>query len=198
MPRLFTGIEIPEATRRAISQLRAGVPGARWIDPENYHLTLRFVGDVDRRMAQEIAEALDRVERPAFDISFGSVGAFGGNRPHALWAGVRASPELMDLQAEQERLMQRIGLPAEGRKYQPHVTIARLRGASLPDVARYLDTYGDFRAEPLTVGRFVLFSARQFEGGGPYLVEEAFPLLDYEALYDEEDEETEEMQWPND
>ena len=82
----------------------------------------------------------------------------------------------MDLQAEHERLMQRVGLGAEGRKYTPHVTLARLRDSSSRQVADYLSERGSFRSAPFRVGRFVLYSSRASVGGGPYIVEEAYPL----------------------
>ena len=111
--------------------LRGGVPGARWIDPENYHLTLRFIGDIDDRLAHEIAlAARRRVAR--WRSSFGLTGltSFGGNKPRAMVAALRRRGSLLELQAEHERLMRRIGLEPEGRKYTPHVTLARLRNAS--------------------------------------------------------------------
>jgi 2'-5' RNA ligase len=83
---------------------------------------------------------------------------------------------LMDLQAEQERLMQRIGLAPEGRKYTPHVTLARLRASSSRDVATYLSARGLFRTPPFRVSRFVLYSSRASMGGGPYVIEESYPL----------------------
>lgn len=176
MPRLFTGIEIPPPLALMLSGLRGGFTGARWIDPENYHLTLRFIGDVDGRTADEVVEALARVSRPGFMLTIDGVGAFGGNRPHSLYASVAPVRALMELQAEQERLLQRIGLPPESRRYTPHVTIARLRGVSAGAVAQWLSVRGGFRAMPVPVERFVLFSSREGTGGGPYVVEQAYPL----------------------
>jgi 2'-5' RNA ligase len=82
----------------------------------------------------------------------------------------------MDLQAEHERLLQRVGLEPEGRKYTPHVTLARLRDSSSRQVADYLTERGSFRSAPFRVERFVLYSSRNSVGGGPYVVEEAYPL----------------------
>lgn len=176
MPRLFTGVEIPADVGQALSLLRGGLPGARWIDPENYHLTLRFIGDVDDMIAQEIALMLGRVKRGPIDLHLEGLSSFGGRRPRAVVAMVASAPPLMDAQAEQERLMQRIGLAPEGRKYTPHVTLARLRDASSRDVANYLAARGLFRTPPFKVSRFVLFSARDSVGGGPYVVEAGYPL----------------------
>ena len=177
MPRLFTALEIPRDAALSLSLLRGGLPGARWIDVENYHLTLRFIGDVEGHVADEIANALDRIDRPSFQMTLSGVGAFGGKKPHAVWAGVSASPDLTGLQGEIDRICQRLGLPADPRKFSPHVTLARLRNGNPLDVAQYLSARGNFAALPFRVGRFVLMSSRDSVGGGPYIVEEAWPLV---------------------
>ena len=125
--------------------LRGGLPGARWIDPENYHLTLRFIGDVDDVIAHEVASLLGRVRRGAFELRLDGLSSFGGRKPRAVVATVAPAQALMELQAEHERLMQRVGLEPEGRKYTPHVTLARLRDSSSRQVAEYLSARGLFR-----------------------------------------------------
>jgi 2'-5' RNA ligase len=156
--------------------MRGGLPGARWIDAENYHLTLRFIGDVDDSTANEVASLLYRVKRPSFELQIDGLTSFGGKKPRAVVATIAPTPQLLEVQAEHERLMQRIGLEPEGRKYTPHVTLARLRDSSSRDVADYLAARGLFRAPPFRVARFVLFSSRASIGGGPYVVEESYPL----------------------
>jgi len=177
MPRLFTGIEIPPEIVAALSIQRGGLPGARWIDPENYHLTLRFIGDIDDVTAREVASVLGRVKRGPFDLHMEGLSSFGGRKPRAVVANVTPAPALMEAQAEQERLFQRIGLAPEGRKYIPHVTLARLRASSSRDVAEYLAARGLFRTAAFPVTRFVLFSSRDSVGGGPYVVEAAYPFI---------------------
>ncbi len=176
MPRLFTAIEVPKEIGMMLSGLRGGIHGARWITPENYHLTLRFIGDIDERTANEVAGVLDFVERPSFSLTLTGLDQFGGKKPRALFASVQPSPVLIELQAEQERMMQRIGLPPEGRRFTPHVTLARLRDASVIEVADYLATRGGFRPVTFPVSRFVLYSSRASQGGGPYIVEADYPL----------------------
>ena len=176
MPRLFTGVEIPSGIGQALSMMRGGLPGARWITPENYHLTLRFIGDVDDVIAHEVASMLGRVRRCAFDLHLEGLSSFGGRRPRAVVATVAPEQALLDVQAEHERLMRRIGLEPEGRKYLPHVTLARLRDSSSLDVADYLSARGYFRTAPFHISRFVLFSSRNSVGGGPYVVEASYPL----------------------
>jgi len=176
MPRLFTALEIPAPIAFLLSLLRGGLPGARWVDPENYHVTLRFIGDIDSRTADEIGRALEKVDRPSFELSLAGLDAFGGNKPHSIVASVRSSPALKELQSEHERIIQRIGLEPERRKFRPHVTLARIKGASEADAAAYLALRGDFRTPSFPVGRFVLLSSRDSRGGGPYVMEEAYPL----------------------
>ena len=176
MPRLFTGLEIPAEIGHTLSNLRGGLPGARWIDPENYHVTLRFIGDIDGISANEIASMLFRINRKPFEVTVQGLSSFGGHKPRAVVANIAPSRPLIELQAELERLMQRIGLDPEGRKFTPHVTLARLYDASSQDVADYLSVRGYFPSRVFKAERFVLFSARASTGGGPYVVEDSYDL----------------------
>src|SRR3981081_1276009 len=89
MPRLFTGLEIPSEIGLSLSMLRGGLPGSRWIDPENYHVTLRFIGDVDDVVAHEVASLLGRVRRQPFELRVEEVKSFGGRKPRAIGAAPR-------------------------------------------------------------------------------------------------------------
>ena len=177
MPRLFTGLEVPQSTATMLSFLRGGLPAARWIEPENYHITLRFIGDVDDAVARDLAALLDGVHRAALEVAITDLDVFGGGKPRAIIAKVEASPALVELQAEHERLARRAGLEPETRRFTPHVTLARLRDTSSRAAADWLAMRAGqgmrsaFRAE-----RFVLYSAKASTGGGPYIVEEAYPL----------------------
>lgn len=175
MPRLFTALEIPSAIGQSLSMLRGGLPGARWIEPENYHLTLRFIGDVDGAMAREIDVMLGQVRRASFELTLDGLAAFGGRKPRAVYAAVKPIPALLELQAEHERLCRWLGQEAE-RKFTPHVTLARLHQSSSRQVADYLAPRADFRAGPFPVPRFVLFSSRDSVGGGPYVEEAVYPM----------------------
>jgi RNA 2',3'-cyclic 3'-phosphodiesterase len=176
MPRLFTGFELPDAVVSQLALMRGGVVGARWIEPESYHITLRFVGDVDGGVARDIDETLSDIRRPKTPVNFDGLSWFGGDKPRAIVAKVKPEAALMDLQAEQERRLRRIGIEPETRKYTPHVTLARLRGAPHGSVAGYLASRGALIADPFTAERFVLYSSREGSGGGPYVVEAAYPL----------------------
>jgi 2'-5' RNA ligase len=183
MPRLFTALEIPRDAALSLSLLRGGLPGARWIDVENYHITLRFIGDIEGHVADEIANALDRIRRPEFTLQLSGVNAFGSKKPHSLIASVSPSPDIQALHAEIERICQRLMLPPDQRKFTPHVTLARLRNVRNEEVAHYLSSRGNFSTAPFTIGRFVLMSSRDSVGGGPYIVEEAWPLEAARASY---------------
>ena len=177
MPRLFTGIEIPHQVGFALSLKRGGLSGARWIDPENYHITMRFIGDVDHSTANEVTDALDRLaESEAFSVRLNHLGVFGGDKPRALYAGVESNATLAHLQSAQERVLQRLGLQPEGRKFVPHVSLARLRGSSAVELAEFMHFSGHFQPLEFPVGRFVLYSSRDSVGGGPYRIEETYPL----------------------
>lgn len=177
MPRLFTALEVPPHVAESLARLRGGLSGARWIDVENYHLTLRFIGDVDDAFARDAANALSFIQRPEVTVTLDQLVSFGGGRPRAIVARARPDAALMDLQAEQEKLLRRIGAPPEARKYSPHVTLARLRGTSAASVAAYLGARGYFPPIKFTAERFVLYSSRDSVGGGPYVVEAEYPLL---------------------
>jgi RNA 2',3'-cyclic 3'-phosphodiesterase len=183
MPRLFTGLEIPPHIAQSLALMRGGLPGARWIDPDNYHLTLRFIGDIDDALARDIAGMLGRVRRGCFELRLDGLSSFGGRKPRALVAAAAPIAPLMELQAEHERLLQRLGLEPEGRKYTPHVTLARLRDSSSWQVAEYLGARGHYRSMTFPVSRFVLFSSRASIGGGPYVVEAAYPLAEAELRW---------------
>src|ERR1700753_649073 len=125
MPRLFTGLEIPAEIGQTLSSLRGGLPGARWIDPENYHVTLRFIGDIDGISANEIASMLFRVNRKPFEVTVQGLSSFGGRKPRAVVANIAPSRPLIELQAELERMMQRIGIDPGGGEIKTHVNVAQ-------------------------------------------------------------------------
>jgi 2'-5' RNA ligase len=176
MARLFTALEIPPEIALDLDMMRGGIAGARWIDRENYHITLRFMGEVDGAMYRELRAALDGVRGAPLQMALRGVGSFGGRKPHSLWAGVAESPALRELQMAQERLCQQLGLAPDPRKFFPHVTMARLRQARVGDVETYILGHSLYQSPPFVTGRFVLMSSRPSRGGGPYALEEAYPL----------------------
>lgn len=176
MPRLFTGIELPESVVDRLIDAETPLQGARWCEADELHITLRFVGDIDNAAAAEFHAALSHIDEPAFQLRLAGFGVFGGNQPRTLWAGVEPSPWLDALARANDRAARSAGLPPDKHGFKPHVTLARLRNTRPEAVARVLEQLGAFRSEPFQVNRFVLFSSRPKVGGGPYVVEDAFPL----------------------
>ena len=178
MPRLFTGLEIPAEVVERLAFFRGGLPGARWIEPSDYHVTLRFLGEVDDAVAADVDAGLQEARvRAPLTVTLDGLASFGGDRPRALYASVVPTPELIDLQEEHERIARRAGAAPERRKFTPHVTLARLNREASPEaVARRLTEAGVFPRLTFTARRAALFSARTSRGGGPYLVEAAYPF----------------------
>ncbi|MGH1419544.1 MAG: RNA 2',3'-cyclic phosphodiesterase [Hyphomicrobiaceae bacterium] len=177
MPRLFTGLALPEAIRDQLAALEAPLSGANWIDFDNLHLTLRFVGDVNHQTAREFSDMLAGISQDAFLMRLSGLGTFGGKEPHTLYAGVQTNPALDALARANERAAVSAGLTPSRRAFKPHVTLARLKYTRPDFLARYLGRLGAFRSSSFFVTEFDLFSARPHTGGGPYVREETFTLF---------------------
>jgi len=165
MLRLFVGIALPPEIKLRLSLLCVGVPGARWVDPGNYHLTLRFIGEVNEGVASDIDEALAALRARRFDLALAGVGQFGDRM---LWVGVDKNPALFHLRDKVESALVRLGLEPETRRYAPHVTLARLKGASEARLQAYLQEHALFRAEPFAVERFSLVASYLTKSGAIY------------------------------
>jgi 2'-5' RNA ligase len=174
--RLFVALALPDEVAGSLQFLQSGVPGARWSTRDQLHVTLRFIGDVDGPAATAVDDALSTVRAPAFHLILKDVGQFGGKNPTALWAGVQANPALMHLQRKIESALQRAGLAPETRKYKPHVTLARLRGAPRSRVIAYLTEQALFTRSPFEARGFVLYSSHLTPNGSLYRAEKAYQL----------------------
>lgn len=179
MPRLFVGLELPEAIRERLALVKGPLPGARWIEPEDMHLTLRFIGDIDNPTADELAGFLASIETHPFEVRVTGLGSFGGNDPRTIHAVADGSVALDHLQKAVDRAARSAGIPPEPRSFTPHITLARLKGTPPDVVARFLGSRGRWQPMTFVVDRFTLFSSRPRQGGGPYVVEEAFALGPY-------------------
>ncbi len=177
MMRLFVGLTLPESVRWQLTGLSSGLPGARWVPVENYHLTLRFIGEVDRHEAADIDAALAGISFRGFDLQLQGLGQFGDKRStRAVWAGIASNPELTRLQAKIEQAIQRAGQAPESRKFKPHVTLARFKRPPGPKLMTYLTQHALFRSEPFPVNEFILFSSRLGGEGPVYQHEADYPL----------------------
>ncbi len=183
MLRLFVALDIPTELRQRLGALAGGIPGARWVPPENYHLTLRFIGQVAGWQADEIDEALSAIKGRPFSLSLAGMGIFEkAGRINALWVGVDRCEALSHLQAKIETALQRAGLEPERRRFQPHLTLARTERAPPDKLIAYVQANNLFRADPVEVGGFTLFSSRLGKEHSVYTAEVDYPLLPRAAL----------------
>ena len=176
MLRLFVGIDFPPELKLRLSLLRSRLPGAKWVDPGNFHLTLRFLGETSEDTAADVDDALSRLRAHRFTLQIAGTGVFG-DKPRSLWAGVERSPELVRLRDKVEQSLIRVGLPPESRKFAPHVTLARLRDPPLDQLRDFLFAHAQFRAEPLAVEGFSLIASFQTKAGSIYEDQANYPLL---------------------
>ena len=176
MLRLFVGIGFPPELKLQLSLLCAGVNGAKWVDPGNFHLTLRFIGEIGEDRAADVDEALARLRARRFALQLAGAGVFSGDRPRNLWVGVERSPDLVTLRDKIEHALIRVGLPPEPRKFAPHVTLARLHNPPLDQLGRFLGAHAGFRAEPLAVPGFSLIASFQTKAGSVYEDQADYPL----------------------
>jgi 2'-5' RNA ligase len=159
--RLFVALALPDQLRVELASIMGGVAGVRWIPAQNLHLTLRFIGEVQSWQAQEIDDALAAVRPRAFELQVAGVGTFERDgRVTALWANVERSERLSHLAQKIETALQRAGLPPERRKFAPHITLARADQVPEEKIVRWVQTQNLFRASPVTVEHFTLFSSR--------------------------------------
>src|SRR6516165_12653968 len=174
MLRLFVGIGFPPELKLQLSLLNSGISGAKWVDPGNFHLTLRFIGETDEVVAADIDDALVRLRARRFTLQLAGTGVFG-DRPRSLWVGVERSPELVALRDKVEQALIRAGLPPEQRKFTPHVTLARLRNTPHEKLHEFLAAHARFRAEPLPVKGFSLIASFQTKAGSVYEDQADYP-----------------------
>jgi RNA 2',3'-cyclic 3'-phosphodiesterase len=175
--RLFVGLDLPWEIRESLADLATGIAGARWVPPENYHMTLRFIGEVPSHRAEEIDAALAALRGRRFSLSLAGVGTFDrGGRAVSLWVGVERCPALDHLQAKIETALQRAGLEPERRRFLPHVSLARLDNAVEAKLVAFVQARNLFRAAPFEVTHFTLFSSLLGKEASVYTAEVEYTL----------------------
>ena len=176
MHRLFVAIRLPATVRAQLLDLMGGVAGARWLPDDQLHLTLRFVGEVDRHLARDVDAALSSVHHPRFAIALDGLGAFDRRgEPVTLWAGVTPHEPLRALHKKVDQALIRVGVEPDRRAYMPHITIARLpRGAG--PVGSLVERSGGVRSRDFEVHDFCLYESRLTPGGPLYSVVERYSL----------------------
>jgi 2'-5' RNA ligase len=176
--RLFVALDLPWWLRERLSLLPgSGIPGARWVQPENYHLTLRFIGETPAHRAEDIDHALAGLRGRGFSLTFAGLGVFHkGGRSTSLWVGVERNPQLDHLQGKIETALQRAGLEPERRRFAPHVTLARLDAVPEAKLGAFVQAHNLFRSEPVPIEHFTLFSSRLGKEQSVYTAEADYAL----------------------
>lgn len=179
MLRLFTGLALPILLRQRLSLLGGGgIAGAKWVERENLHLTLTFIGEVNEADAEDIDEALEGIRAPRFSLKLQGTGSFSTrNMPTTLWAGVAEAPALHHLKDKIDRSLERYGIAFEKRKYAPHVTLARLKNADPAKIAGFMQQHNLFSTEEFSVDEFTLFQSHQTKHGPHYEALKDYPLI---------------------
>jgi RNA 2',3'-cyclic 3'-phosphodiesterase len=176
MHRLFAAIRPPQHVREHLLGLIGGVSGARWQSDEQLHLTLRFIGEVEARVAEDVAAALASVRQQRFEIFLNGIGSFERRgQPEVLWAGVAPHDQLKVLHKKVDQACQRAGLPPEGRAYTPHITLARLKRGAGP-IASLIETSGGLSSKPFPVESFCLYESQLTPDGAVYSIVERYAL----------------------
>ena len=177
MLRLFVALDPPETARLSLARLCNGVPGAKWVPRDQFHLTLRFIGEVDEGTFADIADALAAVSVAPFSLRLSGVGHFPPRgAPKVLWAGVDDGAPAVRLHDTIEAQLRRLGLAPDARKFAPHVTLARFRRARLGKVRDFLAQHAMFATETFTLSAFHLYSSRLGAAGAVHRVEASYPL----------------------
>jgi 2'-5' RNA ligase len=176
MHRLFVAIRPPQPIRDLLIDAMDDSPEFRWQDEEQLHLTLRFIGEVERPVAEDVAAALAEIRARPFEARLSGVGRFEQRSTGALWAGVEPKEPLAALAAKIERACLAVGLEPERRAYHPHITIARWKGRRSGEVASFLERKRGLVSEPFAVDAFALFESRLSRHGAQYEAVGSYPL----------------------
>ncbi|MBO1077612.1 RNA 2',3'-cyclic phosphodiesterase [Roseomonas haemaphysalidis] len=177
MVRLFVALPLGEGLKTELADLAGGIPGARWVPPENYHLTLRFIGEVENLLADELDEALSAIRAKPFDLQLRGLDVFEkAGRIHSLFVGVERSDRLTHLQNKVETALVRAGLPPERKRFTPHVTLARVDKVPPEKSIAFVQAHNLFRAAPERMERFCLFSSVLGKEAAHYTAEVDYPL----------------------
>lgn len=175
--RLFVAIDPSQPIRDHLAMLCCGLPSARWTPPEQFHLTLSFIGEVDGSTFLDIREALTEITVPPFSLQLQGVGFFPPRgQPRILWAGIEKSEPLHLLQRKITTRLFHLGLEPDNRKFSPHITLARLQQTPAAKVGKYLQNNGLFRSLPFLVDQFSIYSSVLGRSGASHLIEQQYPL----------------------
>jgi 2'-5' RNA ligase len=178
MIRLFVALGLPQGLKDRLAMLAGGVPGAKWVPRENLHLTIRFIGEVPEDRFADIHLGLSRVRQAPFDVALAGIGSFHqGRKATDLWVGLDRNEELQQLHDKVDQALQREGFAPDGRRFTPHVTLARLQKAPEGRIAAFTAQHNLFRAPPFRAEAFTLFSSFLSSSNAIYTPEAEYPLI---------------------
>lgn len=178
MIRLFIAVDLPEPVKNELGRICFGLPGARWVDQEQIHLTLRFIGEVDGGLFREIRAGLDNVVTSPFPLLLKGLGCFPPRKePHVLWVGVEKSEPLFQLRKKVDALLADLEIPPEKRKFSPHITLARLKETPLIRLTNFLSGNALFSLPEFQVTDFHLYSSILTAKGAFHQLEATYPLV---------------------
>lgn len=181
--RLFVALMMPPAIADVLVDVQEGIAGANWVDPDDFHLTLRFLGDLDRPDAEDVAEALAQIEAPVVRLRLRGLDVFeGAKRVTTVWAVPEPTSPLRHLAAKVDRACHAAGQPLERRAYRPHVTLARCRGCDPREIGALLQRHGDVATPFVSLEAMWLVSAQLGRDGPHYTPLAAFKLGDGEPV----------------
>jgi 2'-5' RNA ligase len=179
MPRIYVALDLPEDVAEQVERLCVGLPDVRWSDPDDLHITLRFIGEVDEPTYEEIGEGLAHVTAPPFEVQLQGIGHFPPRGdPTTLWIGLAPSEGLQLLKRKVDRQLASLGVAPDPRKYAPHLTIARVRGG-LPEnrLGSFLKRLSLYRSEPFAVSGFTLYSSLLRADGAVHTPEATYDFV---------------------
>lgn len=175
--RLFIAIELPDDLKKTFASLRTDIPGARWVLPEQIHLTLAFLGEVEETVAESLKNGLARIRIPSFELHPAGTGCFPGRqRARVLWAGLEPAPRLHDLAAAVQDAVRGCGIPLDERPFSPHITLARLKLPASHEVGAFLDGQRSRIFPAFPVHEFILFQSRLSSTGAQHIPLQRFTL----------------------
>lgn len=177
MPRLFTALDLTPSFKNTLTHLQRGLEGVNWVEPENLHMTLVFIGDVIRPIANEIVEELAKIKFEPLQLDISEIGFFGSKKPRLLYLGIKPNRQLSELVMRQENMLRELGVQLQTRAFTPHITLARLKSGFTPQhIMDYTLSGGLLNYPPQQFANYSLFAAKEHTGGAPYQ-----KLLDFRA-----------------
>jgi 2'-5' RNA ligase len=176
MHRLFVAIRPPEDIRDLLIDAMDDSAELRWVPDDNLHLTLRFIGEVERPLANDIAAALSQIRADAFELKVTGVGIFEKRSGGALWAAVHPKEPVAELAAKIERACMSAGLEPERRAFHPHITLARWNRRSAAAAQNFLERNRALASEGFQADRFILYESRLSRHGAHYEEVAEYPL----------------------